>query len=422
MKHRKITGLLAVAFVSVCFLNAACGKKSDTVESNEKPKEETLSADPDEKDSSSAEGETSEVEVSSSESDETSNRVVDLTLSDYQKQLAAPPSETDSDGNSNQPKKMTATIDMEDACLGAIATANKAHSYYVVHYDKHYASIEEENNSTYEAILIYSTTPQPDVEPKIDSLILVGDYLYFRESDTLVKRINLSDYSVEDILEGNIERLTYYHDYLYFEEDGSIHRVDLDGNAEDILFTAAKAPSGTHVPFCFVGDMICYVDPEEPADDGLFYGKIFIMDADGNNCEELEIGAESSSFVPMVSDGENICFWGRSTLEDGSEFTGLISCKLDGSDMFFYENEADDLYYYNGKLYKLWMNSIWEVDGYNISEIWGGNAFEVPSQVTGFAVVGDWTYLSGANAFYRTGEVTIRISASGDYIVYIDPT
>ena len=292
----------------------------------------------------------------------------------------------------------------------------------MVHYEKNTVSIEEENKSSHDGKLIFTANPDRDGRHSIDSLLLIGNYLYFRENGKEIKRIELSSYTVEKVMEGDIDRLTSYNGYLYFEQNGSIRRTDLDGQNEEVLFASIRALDGVHVPFCFLGDTIYYTDPLNPSDDGMYYGNLYSMDGNGKTQIEHDIGLSVSNYVPMVSDGEKLYFWGVCLDEEGKEYKGFLRCLPDGSDVFYYVGGSEDtIYCFDGQLYINKNYVIIELDGNDQTWIMEGKGFEVPSQILDFAVVDDWYYVMAESSSYRTGAVTIKIHLPTNYIVYIDP-
>lgn len=411
MKHSKITGLLAVMVAATCFMQTACGKASKTKSAQKEASDTEIPPS------------VSETSDAASISQETTNRVVDLNLSDLQKDMATAPTDSRKEEPSEGNGKDQGSPSGENASIGALAAANDKFTYCVVHYDKSTVSIQEENNRTHEAKLVYSASPKKGIDHRIDSLLTAENYLFFRESENWVKRLDLSSYSVEDVLEGKIERLMYYDGHLYFEEDSSIRRSDLDGKNEEVLFTASKAADHIRVPFCIMGGTIYFTDPVEPCEDGFYYGKLLSMDVDGKNRQEHDIGASVGNYIPMLSDGERIIFRGSSVYDDGTPYLGFIACRPDGSDEFFYEGGSDEiLYCFDGKLYKNEKNTMLAVDGYSTTFIMEGAGFEAPSTITDFAAVGDWFYVMGESSQYRTGAVTVKIYLPSNYYLYIDPS
>ena len=411
MKSRKITVLVALALASG-FLISACGKSTDKKSSGEEePSSELLSSEEEE-----------ETIPTTAEPNPSYVEPTDESLTYYQKELGAIPGWTYEDGSDIPKQKDPIPMGLGNASNGGFATANEDYQFFVAHPQKHITTIEMEDSKTGDQYCIYTVKPQKDVESTIDSMILNGDDLYFRENSSKVKKLDLNTHYVETIFEGEAGLLTMYQDMLYFYMDGSIRRMDMDGNNEEVLFTSNNPDGPVNVPFCISGGTIYYTDPQHAGDDGLYYGKLYSMDLDGNNQVELPIQAKVSNSDTFFSDGEKLYFRGWSNWDDGSDFKGNMSIRPDGSDITLYEHEdAAQMNYSNGTLYMIWMDSLWMIDGNNKYEIdCCTDDLRDTLKLEGVVIVGNWIYAMSSHPMFRSGYVTSRTIDETNIIICLD--
>ncbi|MBO4688031.1 MAG: DUF5050 domain-containing protein [Clostridiales bacterium] len=442
---RRNTGsvVLAVALASALSFTTACRKKSDESEEVKEPTAEapvstTLPAND---------------EVTVANGDETSNTTADRQLTDFQIELGRPPLSTNPDGS---PVALPdeGRLGYGNSCNGSFATGNNKYHFFIVHPAKHIIAIQMENRSSGEAYLIYSPKPVKDIENSLDMLTLADQYLYFRENMTSIKRLDLTDFSVKEIAEGSITRLNQYGESLFFCKDGSIVRCDLDGSNEEVLFTATVGDPSCDIAFCVTDDKILFSDPKEESSDGLAYGKIYAMDLDGQNQEEILPDAIAGNTDVFFSDGENLYFYGQMPenpdmimLSDpdmtviGNDFvvvdeqdddhddadtkiSGYFCVKLDGSETCFIQTCPDgSVNAVDGSIFWSVADTIFAsgedveaIDEYDGIEIVGGDDIVDWK----FVIIDDWVYYSYINPEGSGEARTRRSSLRSPYIVDLD--
>ena len=422
--NRKISSvLLVMALASGLALCAGCKKKSNDTEKGKdweaEASAESVSSEGTEKETAGSQKKTSET---------TAATTVDLNYSDYEINMAKPPVATNPDGSLKNPPQPE-RLGYGNFCNGAIATGNSKYQYYVVHPDKHLICIEMESLSTGQCYFIYSAEPEKGNDHELDMLTLYDKYLYFREDQTKIKRIDLTDYSVEDVVEGNITRMIPYEDSLYLGQDSSIVKCDPDGSNPKVLYSAQNKNQDVEISFCVSEDKILFSDPKEEKDDGLLYGKIYSMDLNGKNKTEILPEATASNDKVFFSDGKNLYFFGEmaqtadmklltdpDTEIDGINFTtyydphknkeddygrilrGFFSVALDGSETTFIQAyPAGSVNVIDGAIFWTAANIIFAVgeDGVICKNYSENHIFDVDDiENREIMLVGDWLFYS----------------------------
>ena len=239
---------------------------------------------------------------------------------------------TNPSGNTGVPATQPEYLGAANLANGGFATGDGKYNYYVVHPEEGCLAIIRETRATGDRLEIYRSIIKP--APVLDSLILVGDTLYFRE-DALdgevfgIQKMDLTTKETECIADGAITGMTAYGDSLYFCKENKIVRCSLDGNDERVLFESKHSAMTAKVAFCVTDGKIYFSDPANFATGGMFFGKLYSMDLEGKNHTEIPADVEACNDEIFFSDGERLYFFGN-TDSDGS---GYYSCKIDGSDL-----------------------------------------------------------------------------------------
>ena len=418
MKSRRISALLAVVLASGIVFSA-CGKSTGNSRSKKKTTEDITSEEEDEEDDDSSETPVSENAGPTKEYFDP----IDQHLSDIQKQMVTSPSKLDNGTDVPDCGRAPGQLGAGNVNNGGFATGNEDYQFYVVHPQKHFATIAMEDSKTLDEYYVYEITPQQDADNSIDSLILDGDQLYFRENCSVVKRLDLNDHSVTKILEGEVRLLTLYQDMLYYAEGGSIKRSDLDGKNEEVLFESQTFGDAGNVPFCISGTMIYFSEPVKMTEEGIFYGKLCSMELDGSHKTELAVNAKVRHNDALITDGERLYFDGRTPFEDGTEYAGPLSVRTDGSDLFIYHIPDEDaiLNYMDGTLYCFSDGRFSILDGLNHYQIAGVDE-DAPGSTSayGAVIVGKWFYIMTYNPSFQTGYVTERHHPEAEYVITLD--
>ncbi|MBP5185847.1 MAG: DUF5050 domain-containing protein [Clostridiales bacterium] len=418
MKSRRISALLAVVLASGIVFSA-CGKSTGNSRSKKITTEDITSEEEDDTDDVLPEETGSEITEPMKEYFEP----IDQHLSDIQKSMCTIPSKLDDGTEVPDCGRAPGQLGAGNANNGGFATGNEDYQFYVVHPQKHFAAIAMEDSKTLDEYYVYEITPQQDADNSIDSLILDGDQLYFRENSSVVKRLDLNDHSLTKVLEGDVRLLTLYQDMLYFAEEGSIKRTDLDGNNEEVLFETPTFEGAAHVPFCIAGTKIYYSEPVKMTEEGICYGKLCSMELDGSHKTELAVNAKVRNNDALMTDGERLYFDGRTPFDDGTEYAGPMSVLLDGSDLFIYHIPDEDAMfnYMDGTLYIFSNGRFSILDGLNHYQIAGVDDDEPGStSAYGAVIVGKWFYVMTYNPSFQTGYVTERHHPEAEYIITLD--
>ena len=418
MKNNKLTVLLSAALASGIVLSA-CGKSTDNRRSKKKSKIDVVSSEKEEED----------IDVTEDEEGSAPQIVeldhfdpIDLKLSDAQKNLNYTPTKLEDGTEVPDCGRLPDQLGAGNATNGGYAVGNEDYQYYVVHFDKHITSIVMEDCKTKEEYFIYQITPGPDVKNTLDSLILDGDDLYFRENDSVVRKLNLTDHKLTTVLEGEVHLLTLYQDKLYYSLDGSIRRADRDGSNEEVLFESQVKDGPVNVSFCIFGTQIFYCDPQERSDDGPYYGKLCVMNLDGSDPAEIPTEATVRNNDARIAGDGTLYFVGRGAYDDGVEYEGPMSVKVDGSDLFFYEVKDVNakFNYLNGTLYMLADNRFCIIEGLNRYQIAGPDSEPGSNIAYGVCIVGQWFYVMTENPAFSTGYITERYFPEGNYGITLD--
>ena len=416
MKNKKITGLLAVTIVSGIVFSA-CGKSTDNKRSKKRSQEDVASSEEESIDETEDEEESLPpvIELDYFEP-------IDQQLSDIQKGMFDSPLKLDDGTDVPECDRLPGQLGAGNMNNGGYATGNEDFQFYVVHPERHISAIAMEDCSTKEEYYVYQVTPRPDAENSLDSLILDGDDLYFRENSSVVKKLNLQDHKLTTVLEGEVHLLTLHQEKLYYSLEGSIRRADPDGSNEEVLFESKVQDGPVNVSFCIFGAKIYFCDPQEKSDDGTFYGKLFVMNLDGSDKTEIPHEADVRNNDTLITDGGRLYFIGRTYYDDGTEYNGPLSVKVDGTDLFFYcvDDVNAKFNYLNGTLYMLSDNRFMIIDGLNRYQFAGPDEEPGSDIAYGVVIVGKWIYVMSENPAFSTRYTTTRHHPEACFCVTLD--
>ncbi|MBO4687448.1 MAG: DUF5050 domain-containing protein [Clostridiales bacterium] len=414
-----------VMLVALACLCSACGEDNETKGKNGKASDSKITASLDESDDSGEE----EKEDGNSEETATSatretkpttdhvTEVIDDTDASQEPVEEDPSDGKKKDSDDSDPKTDPSTVPVtQPSYLGAanlanggFATGNGTYNYFIVHPEDGILAIVQETRATGSKLEMYRTTYKPGVV--LDSLILAGDYLYFRE-DALdgeifgIRRMDLNTGEVECISDGAISGVTVCGDSLYFCRDSAIVKCDLDGYNERVLFEAKHSAMTAKVAFCIADGKIYFSDPTNFATGGMFFGKLYSMDLDGKNHTEIPVEAEACNEEIFFSDGERIYFFGN-TDSDG---TGYYSCKVDGSELEMTAKAAPTSRNISEDVDVVATSDELYVDKYGNGHelLYTGNI-----RMGKIVIVGDEIYFMGPDDSGRSSNVTKRIKIDG---------
>lgn len=303
---------------------------------------------------------------------------------------------------------VTASVKLGSGNLanGGFATGDEKYVYFVSHGSSDRLSIFREDRATGEKTQIYQTVPKENVI--LDSLNLSGNTLIFRENQSesgtfAIYSLDLSSMEPSLIADADISNVTVYNGNLFYSKDGSLVRSDLDGKNEKALFTSEHSATTAKIAFSIADDKIYFADPENFANGGMFFGKIYSMDLDGNNKTEIPADVEACNEDIFFTDGKVLFFFGN-TESDGS---GFYTCNVDGSGLDMAAKAAPTARNICGK------NTV-TCDSHEVYVDKDGNGAELlfneDMDSAGIVLIGDDIYFLGK----EDGKtVTKRISISG---------
>ena len=179
----------------------------------------------------------------------------------------------------------------------------------------------------------------------IDSLNLAGNSLFFRsvEPSQIGYDISIWQYSIEQDAtklvyishsenQDELSYLTVWDDSLYFSERFKVLKCDLDGNNKTILYDSDSKYRGIScIPICVSSKKVFFVNPENFATGGSYYGEVYSMNHDGSDI--VGLGVKSDSESNFFTDGTWLYYMSS-------------RCKLDGS-------VVETLYDYSAKINSL---------------------------------------------------------------------
>lgn len=233
------------------------------------------------------------------------------------------------------PATAAITLGAGNLANGGFATGDEKFVYYVTHLEDGRLTITQENRTSGEKNVIRTTAYSPN--KTLDSLTISGNALYFRESggsDAMdstysIIKMDLSSFETEIIYGGNISNVIVDGDFLYFSDDGAIMKIGKNGGDATELFKAEHSAITANIVFCIANNKIYYSDAANFATGGMFYGKIYSMDLDGQNKTVISSDVEAKNEDIFFSDGKALYFYGN-TEKDGA---GYFTMKLDGSSL-----------------------------------------------------------------------------------------
>ena len=314
MKRRVYQKTLVTLIAFCCMCSACTGEPSPEHSSEKTDTEITTSLDDEEDEDNTSSESIKDGEPTITEKPESEPEIVSTPSDPQQDEITSP-----------------ARLGAGNITNGGFATGDDKYVYYVTHGSSDRRSIVRENRSTHETDFIYTTVPKDN--PVIDCLNLADGKLIFRENQSeagtyAIYSLDLNgttDYEV--LADADIANVTLYGGRLYFSKDGSLVSTDLSGKDEKTLFTSEHSSITAKVAFSIANDTIYFSDPANFATGGMFFGKLYSMDLDGNNQTEIPAGVEVCNDDIFFTDGKALYFFGN-TESDGS---GYYTCNLDGT-------------------------------------------------------------------------------------------
>ena len=239
------------------------------------------------------------------------------------------------DKGENTPATAAITLGAGNLANGGFATGDDQFVYYVTHLEDGRLTITQENRSSGEKNVIRTTSYSPN--KTIDSLSVSDNVLYFRESggDDMsdvtyaIIKLDLASRESEAIYSGKISNVIVDGDSIYFSDDGAIKKIGTKNYDATELFKAEHSAITANIVFCIANNKIYYSDAANFATGGMFYGKIYSMDLDGQNKTVISSDVEAKNEDLFFSDGKALYFYGN-TEKDGA---GYFTMKLDGSSL-----------------------------------------------------------------------------------------
>ena len=309
-----------LALVAFCCLCSACtGDPSPATESEKETTEASITIE-DEDDI-----------ISESSSDESDNNalpsVEDPTDAMIDPAVDVTPSDADPLQN---PMTDPSKLGSGNIANGGFATADEKYVYFVAHTSSERYSIYREDKATGEKTQVYQTVPKDS--PSIDCLNVVDNTLIFRENQSesrtyAIYSLDLSTMEPSMIDDADIANVTVSGKSIFYSKNGTLVSCDLHGENAKTLVEFDHSAMTAKVAFTIANDKIYYADQKNFANGGMYFGKIFSMDLDGNNKTELSADVDACNDEIFFTDGKALFFYGN-TESDGS---GYYTCNLDGS-------------------------------------------------------------------------------------------